>query len=189
MLPEHRTGAAVALANITFLRTLPFTLALTTVASSHADAVAVALCREIAIWLFNAAFGACLVPHLAHPPMPNVQPLVRDSIDTFQVRKPVVRTIMIPMVDLIARMDGAMSLFPYQAMFADNAPVIEFDLRVSIAAEPAPLSVFRHAREVAPAQESRYSVSRIFRTRASTSARTSRPADANCPISIPSGRS
>lgn len=80
---------------------------------------------------------------------------MRDGVDTFQVAEAVVSADVVLVVNLISVRDRAVSLFPDQTMLADDASVIKFDLRVSVAADPACLGVSLHGREIGPGASSR----------------------------------
>lgn len=123
MLAEHRADAAIALADIPLLRTLPLTLALTTVAACHTNAVDILLCWKFAVRLFYAALSALLEPHPFNPSVPHMQTLVRDGIDAFQVFQAVVCAVMVAMMNLEAIRDWAMGFFPQDPMLTDQTTI------------------------------------------------------------------
>lgn len=73
---------------------------------------------------------------------------MRDCVDAFEVLQPVVSPVMVFMVNLEAVWDWAARRFPNEPMVGDDAPVIEFNLNVSIAADPADLYKLFHKREI-----------------------------------------
>ena len=83
--------------------------------------------------------------------MSDMQALVRHSIDACEVAQPVIRAIMIDVMNLVALRDRPVSGFPYPAVLAIETAVIVLHDAVSIVVdECVSWGLCAHAREIAP---------------------------------------
>lgn len=108
--------------------------------------------RKGILWASPAARGASLEPDAFDHPVPHVQALVRDGVDASQVNQPIIRAIMIDVMDLIAIWDRTMGGFPNAAVLAIETAVIVLHDAVTIVVDEC--EAWRlcsaHAREIAP---------------------------------------
>lgn len=158
MPAEISLMARISFADVSGFRPLPGSLASSAVASGHADAFDISLGWKRILRLLYAARRAGFDPHLTRPAMPHVQPPVGHCVDASQVVQAVVVSDPVHMVDLMARWDRAVRIFPHTAVLTDDRAIRQFDLRIPIAADPSCLSVFlSHAGEIGPGQPFRSS--------------------------------
>ena len=81
-----------------------------------------------------------------------MQPLVRDGVDASQVTQPIIRAIMIDVMDLIAIWDRTMGGFPNAAVLRIEAAVIGLYNAVSVVVDEGESRRLcsAHEREIAP---------------------------------------
>lgn len=126
------------MSEISILTALSVSLACLAIATGLSDAVDVSLRREIRFGRCDAASGAALPPP-AGPvgPMPAVGALVVLGQQHLKVPELVVLSVFVAVMDLEAVWDRTVRALPDPAMLTNNPTVIQFQLRVSVAADPA----------------------------------------------------